>query len=55
MNVGNSKVMRCSRCVNVGEMDVRCNGETLEDVNYFKQMGLQVAVEEGSTVIWDTE
>ena len=40
--------MKCSRYVNVGKMDVRCNGETLEDVNCFKYMGLQVAVDEGS-------
>ena len=35
MNLGKSKVMRCSRYVNVGRMDVRLNGELLEEVYCF--------------------
>ena len=33
MNVGNNKVMRCSRHVNVEQMGVRVNAEPLEDVD----------------------
>ena len=31
-----SKVMRCSRHVNVGRIDVRLNGEQLEEIYCFK-------------------
>jgi hypothetical protein len=37
-NVGKSKVMRCARNVNVGSMDVRFNGERLEQVDKFKYL-----------------
>ena len=40
--VGKSKVMRCSRYVNV-----RLNGEPLEEVEYFKYLGSQVAANGG--------
>ena len=33
----------CSRYVNVGGMDVRLNGEPLEEANCFKYLGSQVA------------
>ena len=33
VNVGKSKVMRCSRYVNVGRMHVRLNGEPLKKCN----------------------
>ena len=35
VNVGKSKVMRCSRCVNTGRMYVRLIGEPLEEVDCF--------------------
>ena len=35
-NVGKSKVMKCSRCVNVGRMHVRLNGEPLGKVHCFQ-------------------
>ena len=38
MNVGKSKVMRCSRYVNVGRMNVRLNCEALEKVDCFKYL-----------------
>ena len=39
VNVGKSKVMRCSRHVNVGRMNVRLNGDQLEEVECFKYLG----------------
>ena len=36
MNLGKSKVIRCSRYVNGGRMYVRLNGDPLEEVDYFK-------------------
>ena len=36
VNVGKSKVMRCSSHVNVCRMDVRLNGEPFEEVECFK-------------------
>ena len=44
---GKSKVMRCSRYGNGGRMHVILNGEPLEEVDYFKYLGSQVAVELG--------
>ena len=35
MNAGKSKVMSCSRNVNVGQMEVRLNSESLEEVDFF--------------------
>ena len=37
--------MRCSRCVNVGQMDVRLNGKPLEQVDRFGNMELHVAAD----------
>ena len=45
VNVGKSKVMRCSPFLNGGRMDVILNGEPLEEVDYFKYLGSQVAAD----------
>ena len=45
VNVGKSKVMRCSRYGNGGRMHVILNGEPLEDVDCFKYLGSQVAAD----------
>ena len=42
-----SKVMRCSRQVNVGRMNVRLNDVQLEEVDCFKHLGSQVAADGG--------
>ena len=47
VNVGKSKVMRCSRYGNGGCMHVRLNGEPLEKVDCLKQLGSQVATDGG--------
>ena len=47
MNVGKSKVMRCSRFDNGDRMHVILNGEPLEDVDCFKYLGSQVAADGG--------
>ena len=47
VNVGYSKVMRCSRYGNGGRMHEILNGEPLEEVDYFKYLGSQVAADEG--------
>ena len=47
MNVGNSKVMRCSRYENGGRMHMILNGEPLEEVECFKYHGSQVAADRG--------
>ena len=43
MNVGKSKVMRCSRYGNGGRRHVILNGKPLEEVDCFKYLGSQVA------------
>ena len=43
MNVGKSKVMRCSKYGNGDRMHVILNGEPLEDVDCFKHLESQVA------------
>ena len=45
VNVGNSKVMRCSRCGNRGRMHVIINGEPLEEVDCLKYLWSQVAAD----------
>ena len=40
--MGMSKVMRCSRCVNVGQLHLRQNGEPLVEVDCFKYLWSQV-------------
>ena len=47
MNVGKSKVMRCSRYGNGDRMHVMLNGEPLEEVDCFKYLGSQVAADGG--------
>ena len=47
MNVGKSNVMRCSRYVKVGLMDLRLNGVQLAEVDCFKCLGSQVAADVG--------
>ena len=46
VNVGKSKVTRCSRYWNGDRMHVVLNGEPLEEVDCFKYLGSQVAAEE---------
>ena len=55
MNVSKSKVMRCSRYGNFGRLHVRLNGEQLVEVDCFKYLGLQVAVDGGCERMWYTE
>ena len=47
VNVGKSKIMRCSRYGNGGRMRVLLNGEPLEEVDYFKYLWSQVAADGG--------
>ena len=47
VNVGKSKVMRCSRYGNMGLMHVMRNREPLYEVDWFKYLGLQVAADGG--------
>ena len=47
VNVGKSEVVRSSRYVNVGRMNVRLNLEPLEEGDCVKDLGSQVAAEEG--------
>ena len=45
VNVGKSKVMKCSRYGNGDRMHVILNGEPLEEVDCFKYLGSQVAAD----------
>ena len=47
MNVGKSKVMRCSRYCNGERIHVILNSEPLEKVDCFKYLGSQVAADGG--------
>ena len=47
MNVGKSKILRCSRYANVGRIYLNRNGETLVEVYCFKYLGSQVAADGG--------
>ena len=47
VNVGKSKVVRCSRYGNGDRMHVILNGEPLEEVDCFKHLGSQVAADGG--------
>ena len=47
MNVGESKVMRCSRYGNEGSMHVILNAQPLEEVDCFTSLGLLVAADIG--------
>ena len=46
-NVGKSKVMRCSRYRNMGRMHAILYSESLEEVDYCKYLGSQVAADGG--------
>ena len=45
INVDKSEVMRCSRYGNGGRMHVILNGEPLEEEDYLKYLGSQVAAD----------
>ena len=47
VNVGKSKVMRCSRYSNGDRIHVVLNGEPLDEVDCFKYLGSQVAADGG--------
>ena len=47
VNVNKSKVMKCARNGNVGGMNVRLNGEVLEEVECFEYLGACVAANGG--------
>ena len=47
VKVGKSEVMRCSRYGNGDRTHVILNGEPLEEVDYFKYLGSQVAADGG--------
>ena len=47
VNVGKSKVIRYSSCVNGSRMYVRLNSDPLEEVDCFKYLGSQVAANGG--------
>ena len=47
VNVGKSKVTRCSKYGNGDRMHVILNGESLKEVDCFKYMGSQVAADGG--------
>ena len=47
VNVGKSKVMRCSKYGNGDRIHVILNGEPLEEVDCFKYLGPQVAADGG--------
>ena len=48
MNVGKSKVMRCSKYGNVGRMHVIPKRRSYEEVDCFKYLGSQVTADGGS-------
>ena len=47
MNVGKSKVMRCTRNEDGARLNVLLNGEALEEVDQFKYLGSVIAVNDG--------
>ena len=47
MNVGKSIVMRCSRYGNWDRIQVILNSKPLQDVDWFKYLGSQVAADGG--------
>ena len=55
VNVGKSKVMRCSRYGNGDRMYVILNGEPLEELDCFKYLGSQVTAVEDVKGMWFTE
>ena len=55
MNVGKSKVMRCSRYCNWGRMDGILNGEPLEEVDCFNYLGHKQQLMEDVEGMWYTQ
>ena len=55
VNVGKSKVMRCSRYGNLDRMHVILTGEPLEGVDYFKSWGRKWQPMEDVKGMWYTE
>ena len=47
MNVGKSKVMRCTRNEDGARLNVMLNGEALEEVGQFKYLGSIIAASGG--------
>ena len=47
MNVGKSKVMRCTGNEDSARLNVMLNGETLEEVDHFKYLGSLIAANGG--------
>ena len=47
VNISKNKVMRCSRYGNGNRMHVILNSEPLKEVDCFKYLGLQVAIDGG--------
>ena len=45
--MGKSKISRCSRSVNVGQMHVGLSGEPLEEEDFFRFLRSQVAANGG--------
>ena len=48
MNVGKSKVMRCTRNVDGARLNVMLNGDALEEVDQFKYLSSVTATNGGS-------
>ena len=55
VNVGKSKVMRCSRYGNGDRIHVILKGEPLEEVDYFKYLGSLVSADLGCEMMCNTE
>ena len=55
MNVGKSKVMRCSMYGNGDRMHVILNREPLEEVDCFEYLGSQATAMEDVKGMWYTE
>ena len=47
VNIGKSKVMRCTRNIDDRRLDVRLGGEMLEEVDSFKYLGSVIARDGG--------
>ena len=47
MNVGKSKVMRCTRNEDGARLNVMLNGEALDEVDQFKYLGSVIAANDG--------
>ena len=55
VNIGKSKVMRCSRYGKGDRMHVILHGEPLEEVDCFNYLGSQVAADQDEKGMWYTE